>query len=122
VTHDHLDRAGNRKRSAGVLDLGFQCQQLSPRISSVELVQRMIVRIEALDQRVNAIVVRDFDRARETAKAADVALARAERRPLLGVPMTVKEAFNVAGLPTTWGIPRFKDYQPRTKSRLAGSK
>ncbi|HEU0201386.1 MAG TPA: amidase family protein [Burkholderiaceae bacterium] len=32
-------------------------------------------------------------------------LARGERRPLLGVPMTVKEAFNVAGLPTTWGIP-----------------
>jgi amidase len=52
-------------------------------------------------------------RARETAKAADVALARGERRPLLGVPMTVKEAFNVAGLPTTWGIPRFKDFVPK---------
>lgn len=83
------------------------------RISSAELVERMIARIEALDQQINAVVVRDFYRARETAKAADAALARGEQRPLLGVPMTVKEAFNVAGLPTIWGIPRFKDFVPK---------
>jgi Asp-tRNA(Asn)/Glu-tRNA(Gln) amidotransferase A subunit family amidase len=35
---------------------------------------------------------------------------RGDLRPLLGVPMTVKESFNVAGLPTTWGIPPFKDH------------
>jgi amidase len=39
------------------------------------------------------------------ATQADVALAKGDPRPLLGLPMTVKEAFNVAGLPTTWGIP-----------------
>ena len=39
-------------------------------------------------------------------------LARGERRPLLGVPMTVKEQFNIAGLPTTWGNPKFKDWRP----------
>src|SRR4029077_18218010 len=39
------------------------------------------------------------------AVAADKALADGDRRALLGVPMTVKEAFNVAGLATTWGIP-----------------
>jgi amidase len=44
------------------------------------------------------VVVCDFDRAREAAVAA---LARGDRRPLLGMPTTVKEAFNVAGLPTT---------------------
>ena len=80
------------------------------RISSSELVHHTIARIEALDQRLNAVVVRDFERAREAAKAADAALARGERRPLLGIPMTVKESFNVAGLPTTWGNPRFKDF------------
>ena len=75
--------------------------------------EHTIARIEALDRRLNAIVVRDFEHAREAAKAADVALVRAERRPLLGIPMTAKEAFNVAGLPTTWGIPQFKDFVPK---------
>jgi Asp-tRNA(Asn)/Glu-tRNA(Gln) amidotransferase A subunit family amidase len=64
-------------------------------------------------QRLNAAVVRDFERAREAAKAVDATLARGEGGPLLGIPMTVKEAFNVAGLPTTWGNPRFKDFVPQ---------
>ena len=82
------------------------------KISAVDLLEHTISRIEALDGRLNAVVVRDFDRAREAAKAADVALARGEQRPLLGIPMTIKEAFNVAGLPTTWGYPQFKNFVP----------
>jgi amidase len=78
-------------------------------ISSAELTAKSIARIEALDGRINAVVVRDFERAREAAAAADAALARGERRPLLGLPMTVKESFNVAGLPTTWGYPDARD-------------
>ena len=73
-------------------------------VSAVELFEAAVARIDRLDGAINAVVVRDFDRARDAAKAADAALARGERRALLGVPMTVKEAFNVAGLPTTWGI------------------
>jgi len=84
----------------------------SRRISAAEVVDHTIARIEALDSDVNAVVVRDFERAREAAKAADAALARGERRPLLGVPMTIKEAFNVAGLPTTWGSPQFAHFVP----------
>jgi amidase len=84
----------------------------SRKISASELLEHTIARIEALDQRVNAIVVRDFDRAKDAAKAADAALARGERRPLLGIPVTLKEPFNVAGLPTTWGYPQFKDFMP----------
>src|SRR5690349_11464501 len=75
-------------------------------ISSLELTTFCIARIEALDGKLNAVVVRDFERARAAAADADKALARGERRPLLGIPMTVKEAFNVAGLATTWGLPR----------------
>ena len=82
------------------------------RVSAVELLDQAIARIEALDKSINAVVVRDFDRARRSAIAADQALTRGERRPLLGLPMTVKEAYNVAGLPTTWGIPAFKDWRP----------
>jgi amidase len=82
--------------------------------SSRELVDQAIARIEALDPKINAVVVRDFDRARDAADKADAALARGEERPLLGLPMTVKEQFNIAGLPTTWGFPKFKGWQPKT--------
>jgi amidase len=71
------------------------------RVSSRELVDGAIARIEALDPKINAVVVRDFDRARAAADAADAALGRVDRRPLLGLPMTVKEQFNIGGLPTT---------------------
>jgi len=84
----------------------------SRKLSASELLEHTVARVEALDQRFNAVVVRDFDRARDTAKAADAALARGEQRPLLGIPVTLKEAFNVAGLPTTWGFPRFRDFVP----------
>jgi amidase len=75
------------------------------KLSATELLAQTIARIERVDAELNAVVVRDFDRAREQAAAADAALQRGERRPLLGIPMTVKEAVHVAGLPTTWGIP-----------------
>src|SRR5262245_14320382 len=81
-------------------------------VSASELTDHCIARIEALDGPLNAVVVRDFERARAAAREADAALARGERRPLLGVPMTVKESFNVAGLPTTWGIAQAKDWRP----------
>src|SRR5262245_56215456 len=63
------------------------------KISAVEAVERVIARIDALDPRLNAVVVRDFDRGRDAARAADAALARGERRPLLGIPMVIKESF-----------------------------
>ncbi|MBI3512904.1 MAG: amidase [Proteobacteria bacterium] len=86
------------------------------RVSALELADLAIARIEALDKALNAVVVRDFERARAAARAADTALARGERRPLLGLPMTVKEQFGVAGLATTWGNPRFRGWQPSADS------
>jgi len=80
-------------------------------VSSRELVDSAISRIEALDPKINAVVVRDFDRARAAAGAADAALAKGERRTLLGVPVTVKEQYAVAGLPTTNGNPKYKDWR-----------
>lgn len=75
------------------------------KVSAVELAGQAIARIEAQDGKLNAVPVRDFERARVAAKAADAALARGETGALLGLPMTVKESFSVAGLPTTWGLP-----------------
>src|SRR5436190_602084 len=79
-------------------------------VSALELTDDAIARIEARDGKINAVVVRDFDRARETARAADAALARGERRPLLGLPMTAKESHEIAGLPSTWGSPAFSGW------------
>jgi amidase len=108
AAHAADDGAGNDK--GGVAGDFRTTQELvallqALRVSAVELLDRAIARIEAHDGRLNAVVVRDFDRAHAAAAEADKALARGERRPLLGVPMTVKESFKVAGLPTTWGIP-----------------
>ncbi len=74
------------------------------KLTSVEATEAAIARIEILDEAINAVVVRDFDRARQQARDADARLKKGEKAPLLGVPMTVKESFNIAGLPTTWGI------------------
>jgi len=81
-------------------------------VSAVELAQDAIGRIERHDGKINAVCVRDFERALEAARAADTALARGETGPLLGLPLTVKESFNIAGLPTTWGFPPQKDFKP----------
>jgi amidase len=82
------------------------------KVSAVELAQDTIRRIERHDAKVNAVCVRDFERGLEAAKEADAALARGETKPLLGIPMTVKESFNVADLPTTWGFLPQKDFRP----------
>jgi len=82
------------------------------KVSAVELAQHTISRIERHDGKINAVCVRDFERGLEAARAADAALARSETKPLLGIPMTVKESYNVAGLPTTWGFPEQKDFVP----------
>jgi amidase len=81
-------------------------------VSAVELARDAIGRIERHDGKINAVCVRDFTRALDAARAADAALARGETKPLLGVPLTVKESYNVAGLPTTWGYPEQKNFRP----------
>ncbi|MFJ9779381.1 amidase [Amycolatopsis sp. NPDC101161] len=81
-------------------------------VTSVELTDEAIARIERDDVVVNAICVPDFDRARAAARQADQARARGADRPLLGVPVTVKESYDVAGLPTTWGMPPHRDHVP----------
>jgi hypothetical protein len=79
-------------------------------IGAVELTEYLIGRIERFDEAINAVVVRDFDRALDAAAAADRALASGEAvGPLHGVPMTIKEAYDVAGLPTTLGLAPFAE-------------
>jgi amidase len=81
-------------------------------VTSVELTDEAIARIERDDQVINAICVPDFDRARAAACRADQARSQGEDGPLLGVPVTVKESYNIAGLPTTWGMPSYRNFVP----------
>jgi hypothetical protein len=79
-------------------------------IGCFELLDFYLARAERHNPALNAIVVWQVDQARERARAADAALARGERwGPLHGISMTVKESFNVAGLPTTFGNLLWKD-------------
>lgn len=74
-------------------------------VGAEELARYFIVRIERYDDKVNAVVVRDFERALATAKEADKALARGRKLgPLHGLPMTIKESYDIAGLPSSWGV------------------
>jgi amidase len=82
------------------------------KVSAVELAEDAISRIERHDAKINAICVRDFERGLAAARAADAELARGVKKPLLGLPVTIKESYNIAGLPTTWGIPEQKDFTP----------
>jgi amidase len=89
------------------------------RIGCRELLELYWKRVERYNPKLNAIIVTDIDSARRRADAADAALARGEVwGPLHGVPMTVKDSFDVVGLPTTWGAPIFRDYRP-TRNALA---
>jgi amidase len=97
-----------------MLDIPFRsAKQLAAdvrkkKIGCLELLELYLARVEKYDGALNAIVVRDFDRARTRARAADRALARRQAwGPLHGVPMTIKESYDVAGLPTTWGVPAY---------------
>ena len=79
-------------------------------VSSRELIELALRRIDEVDSTINAVVELRAEEAVKEAAAADDSALDAEDRALHGVPITVKEAFNVAGMHTTWGNPHFRDY------------
>ncbi len=88
-------------------------------IGARELLEHHLARVERLNPGLNAIIWMDAERARADADASD--RRRAEGKalgPLDGVPMTVKESFNIAGAPTTWGHPEFRENIAETDSAV----
>ena len=67
-------------------------------ISAGELIEAALARIAAGNPAVNAVVGLDADRARAAAAKSDRRLAAGAARPLEGLPITVKDAFDVEGL------------------------
>jgi amidase len=88
-------------------------------LSSRELTQALVARIEAVNPRLNAVVQLRAEEALAEAAAADQTAARGgQLGPLHGVPVTVKDCFDVAGLPTTWGNPAFAGHRAATDATL----
>src|SRR6185503_706307 len=82
-------------------------------LGSRELLEHYVARVERLNPRVNAIVTLDLGRARRRADAADAARTRGELwGPLHGVPMTIKDSFETAGLRSTCGVPELAEHVP----------
>jgi len=83
------------------------------KIGCLELLDLYLSRVGKHNPSLNAIIAMDVESARKRARAADRALARKQVwGPLHGVPMTIKESFDVVGMPTTWGIPALKANLP----------
>jgi amidase len=90
------------------------------RASAVEVLEAHLAQIERRNPTLNAIVTLDPERAMTWARDADAALDRGEvPRPLHGVPMTLKDAFDVAGMRTTCGHPPLAERVPVTDSTVA---
>lgn len=89
------------------------------RLAPTELLESCIIRIEAVDHAVNAMVARDFERARATARAADDAVVRGDDLPPLhGLPLGIKDLLATGGLRTTYGSALFRDHVPAADDPL----
>ena len=87
----------------------------SREVAALELLDAHLARVERWNGKLNAIIWSDLERARETARALD-ARPPSREEPLFGLPMTVKESYDLAGAPTTWGMPVLKDNVARSDS------
>jgi fatty acid amide hydrolase len=82
----------------------------SGELSALEVTEAHIARLEEAHTRLNAITARRYDAARREAREVDARRARGEALPpLAGVPITVKDSIDVAGLPSTFGLTWRKD-------------
>ena len=82
-------------------------------VSSRELVEAALSRVDRLDGPTHAVVALDAERALEAADRADEAVARGdELGPLHGVPITIKDSFQTQGLVTACGVPELADFVP----------
>lgn len=84
-------------------------------VSSEEVLRLYWDRVDRYNPEINAIVWQIRDQALEQAKKADHQIRQddSDLGPLHGVPMTVKESYDVVGTPTTWGIPMLKQNFPQ---------
>src|SRR5712692_1651890 len=91
----------------------------SKRISSLELTELTFRRIDTYNPKINAVILQFREQSFARAREADRALAKKEWwGPFHGVPITVKETIGMEGVPTTAGVPQYKDFRP-TRNAVA---
>lgn len=89
------------------------------KVSATELLTAQLNRVDKFNPSLNAIIWEDRDGAMKLAGQLDNEAAREEfRGPLHGLPVTVKESFDLVGSPATWGIPAWKENYPEQDSEV----
>lgn len=87
-------------------------------MSAAELLEKTFKTIDALNPALNAVVAQERDAARTASADSDRRLASATARPLEGLPITIKDAFDVAGLVSTAGAPTFRERIPEADAAV----
>ena len=83
-------------------------------VSSLEVLESFLAQVEKVNPKINAIVALDIERAKEKAIEADNKInLKSKLGPLHGLPMTIKDAFEVEGIVSTGGNPAWKDNIPK---------
>jgi amidase len=82
------------------------------KLGSLELLDLQLSRIERLNPALNAVVAMDIEGARQSARAADNTPSD-RRGPLHGLPITIKDAYEVTGMPATCGFPHLAKHLPQ---------
>jgi amidase len=84
------------------------------RVGCREALEHYLERVDRLNPTLNAVIAENREVARERADAADAALARSESwGPLHGLPMTVKDSYEVTGMTTVCGEPSLRDHRSK---------
>lgn len=111
---------------ADILDLDAAAQLLAlsgGRVSSVELLKAALLRHEQTHKAFNAVVMADPERALERARAMDDLRAKGDAAgALAGLPMTVKDTFDVVGMPASSGLEPLRRRQAEDATAVARAK
>lgn len=116
VLHPFLGTPGSRRPLTEVTNSSASRLAVAIRqkeVSSVEIVESFLQRIEKINLKLNAVVQLNRDGALTAARSADARVRRRERLgPLHGVPITIKDSFDTAGMISTAGTLGRKAFVP----------
>jgi amidase len=90
----------------------LRARLLARNISARELLAATLAQLDRVNPGLNAVVASDLAAAEAAAADSDARIAQGLARPLEGLPITIKDGFEVAGLVSTSGAPALKAHRP----------